>query len=128
MAEKKLLSLFNRCNFDDNEKTLFESAVVTRVAANTEYRKLKVDIIFYDYVNFIAFSNFVNKVKTCYNLTLFDAQFKFCGIDFCEDYWSDIVAFAKLENSAVNGFLNDCTINIKDKTTSNSAPPPNTII
>lgn len=112
MAEKKLLSLFNRCNFDDNEKALFESAVITRVAANTEYRKLKVDIIFYNYVNFIAFSNFIDKVKATYNLTSFDAQFKFSGIDFCKEYWNDVVSFAKIENSAVNGFLNDCSIEI----------------
>ncbi len=114
MAEKKLLSLFNRCNFDDTEKALFESAVVTRVAANTEYRKLKVDIIFKNYVNFVAFSNFINKVKITYNLSSFDVQFKFLDIEFCKDHWNDIVSFAKIENSAVNGFLNDCSIEIED--------------
>ena len=46
MADKKLLTLFNRCKFDDDELKLYNDARVTRVAANTQYRVLKVDIIF----------------------------------------------------------------------------------
>ena len=34
MADKQLLALFNRCEFDENEKTLYNDAKVTRVAAN----------------------------------------------------------------------------------------------
>jgi len=116
MAEKKLLTLFSRCKFDNNQIDLFESAVVTRVAANTEYRKLKVDIIFKNYVNFVAFSNFVDMVKNSYNLSYFEAQFKFEGIEFCKEHWDDIICFVKQENSAANGFLNDCNIRVTDDT------------
>ncbi len=116
MTEKKLLTLFNRCEFDAQENKLFESAVVTRIAANKEYRKLKVDIIFNNYVNFDAFSKFVDKVKKAYDLSYFEVNYKYNGIEFCKEHWPDIVCFVKELNSGANGFLNDSDININNNT------------
>ncbi len=110
MAEKKLLALFNRCNFDEAQIKLFEDAVVTRVAANTEYRKLKVDIIFKSYVNFVALNKFIKDVEKSYNLSSFEVNHSFCNIEFSTEYWKDIVSYVRVINPGANGFLNDSKI------------------
>jgi len=114
MADKKLLNLFSRCEFTEQEINLYESARVTRVAANTEYRMLKVDIIFTNYVNFAMRKNFLDKVKTCYSLSDFQMSFKFENITFVREHWSDIVNDLKIISPAANGFLNDSTITISE--------------
>ncbi len=107
MADKKLLTLFNRCKFDDDELKLYNDARVTRVAANTQYRVLKVDIIFTKYVCPDSFLSFSNKVKCAYDLSEFNAKYSFENVEFCRQHWKDLLFDIKTRNPAANGFLND---------------------
>ena len=107
MADKKLLTLFNRCKFDDDELKLYNDARVTRVAANTQYRVLKVDIIFTKYVCPDSFLSFSNKVKCAYDLSEFNAKYSFENVEFCRQHWKDLLFDTKTRNPAANGFLND---------------------
>ena len=114
MADKQLLALFKRCEFDKNEKLLYNDAKVTRVAANTQYRKLKVDITFSRYVNFSNFLSFVDKVKRVYDLSSFDVNYRYEGVDFIPEHWDDLIQEVKFKNPAANGFLNDSDFKIED--------------
>ena len=113
MADKKLLALFNRCEFDENEKLLYSDAKVTRVAANTQYRKLKVDITFLRYVSFNSFISFTDKVKRAYDLSSFDVNYRYEGVDFNAEHWGDLMQEIKFKNPAANGFLNDSEFKIE---------------
>lgn len=114
MADKKLLTLFNRCSFDDSEKELYRDSRVTRVAANTQYRKLKVDITFTCYVNLSAFMSFVDKVKTAYELSSFEVNYRYEGVEFSSEHWQDLIGSIRMKNPAANGFLNDSKFKIED--------------
>ena len=112
--EKKLTELFARCNFSDEELSLFDTAVVTKVLANKQLRMLKVDITFRSYVNFNVLSNFIGKVKKTYQLASFEVNHSYLDIDFSIEHWSDIILFVKVNNSGANGFLNNSTVELKD--------------
>lgn len=116
MADKKLLELFNKCEFSSEEIKVFSDAVVTRIAANREHRGLKVDIITPSYVNHSFYASFINKVKTAYALTVFEADLAYKDISFSFDYWNDIVDDLKLIKPGSNGFLSDSTIKIDGDT------------
>ncbi len=105
MADKKLLDLFNKCSFDEQLNNIFSDAVVTRVAANREHRALKVEIILNNYISHKQYSEFINLVKEIYNLNIFEANYKYNGIDFSLDYWNDIVDDLKILKPGSNGFL-----------------------
>ena len=112
MADKLLLKLFNKCEFDDNEKQVFSDARVTRVAANTEYRKLKVDIVFKDYVNHAMLDAFHRKVIEAYSLSTFDVNFVYEGVRFGPGHVGDILLDVKALIPAANGFLNDSEVSL----------------
>ncbi len=114
MADRNLLTLFNRCDFTEEEKQLFSSAVVTKVMANQEHRILKVDIIFKSYVNFIALSELRKKVVKAYSLASLIINHRFEDVQFCAEYWNDIILFVKTKNSVANGFLNDSSVEINN--------------
>lgn len=120
MADKKLLDLFNKCSFDDSEKELYSGARVTRIAANREFRALKVDIVFDSYVNSSVFSTFIEKVKRSYELSSFDVNYHYENTAFSLKYWNDLITDLKKINPGCNGFLvsseaiiNDNTITVK---------------
>ena len=114
MADKKLLTLFNRCDFDDEERRLFDGALVSRVAANTELRMLKAEIVFDSYVSPSVFSHFIDKVLSAYSLTSFDCKYRFEGVHFCTDLWQDLVSEVKTRAPAANGFLNDSFVDLEN--------------
>ena len=105
MADKRFLDLFNKCSFDENEKELFCNARVTRIAANREFRALKVDAIFDRYIDSNTFSALLDKIKDSYNLSSFDINFRYENLGFTLDCWNDIVSDLKKVNPGCNGFL-----------------------
>ena len=112
MADKKLLKLFNRCDFDDSEMNLYKDARVTRVAANTQYRILKVDIVFNSYVSVDTFKILTDKIKRVYDLSDLHAKYSFENVEFCREHWEDLMLKIRSINPAANGFLNDSELEI----------------
>ncbi len=118
MSEKILLKLFNRCEFSNEELVLYDKSLVTKAVANTEYRKLKVDIIFKNYVNHSLLLAFKDKVKNAYKLSDFIVNYRFDGIDLAVEHWNDILYDLKSQNPVANGFFNDSSIEINGDTLS----------
>ena len=112
MANKNLLSFFRRCPFSEDEIKTFEGAVTTKVEANQEHRMIKAHAEFPTYVPFSLIEKLENKIKTAYELNAVDIIPSFVDTEPSVEHWADVIQCAKKQNSGINGFLNDSTIEI----------------
>ncbi len=114
MNVRKLLTLFNKCRFDEREISLFSDAEVTYVAVNKEQRMLKADIVFYRYVDADTLLAFESSVKKTYSLNFLECSYTCKGVAFSKEYWRDIAEEIKARCPVANGFLNNSEISVSD--------------
>ena len=112
MANKNLLQLFSKCDFEQSQISLFKTAVATRVQINSEYRILKAHLQFESYVPYSFITQLADIVSTTYSLNKVEFKEKYLNTSLEPSHWQDIILALKTRNPAANGFLNGSKIEI----------------
>lgn len=112
MADKNLLQLFSKCDFNEEQISLFKTAVATRVQINSEYRILKAQLKFENYVPYSFIAQLADIVRYTYKLSRVEITERYLNTSLENEYWQDILSALKNRNPAANGFLNGSQIEV----------------